>query len=199
MPFRFVDLDARPSGYKDFTARRREPTLVEVFVMSLMIVLTGVGMVLLINDKLALTGILFTMIGLACVYLTVNTHHNRELLQATEFHNALFASALARNYAFCLIAASDGTIIYCNAGFKALFPGIDNGHGTGEWLTAGNAPPEDQAWVLGSIEEGTAGQATLTMADGGERSLTLLLLIEPIERPAGFVLMRGREQKSPDR
>ena len=48
----------------------------------------------------------------------------------------------------------------------------------------------------GKPEESADGQATLTIEDGGKRKLSLLLSLEPIERPAGFMLLRGREQKN---
>ena len=45
----------------------------------------------------------------------------REKQRATEFQNALFASALGKGYRFCLIAGKDGAVVYANPGCHALF------------------------------------------------------------------------------
>lgn len=135
MPFRYVDLDSQPSGYPDFAAPKRSPTLVEQVLICFSLILTGVITVLLIHDAWALIALLFTAFDLGAVYVTQQTHRNRQLLQATEFQNALFASALARKHRFCLIARKDGGIVYANPQFKVLFPGLGNGGSVQDWRT----------------------------------------------------------------
>ena len=128
MLLRFVDLDAQPSGYRDFSGRKRSPTLVEQFFICLTLILAGTIIVLVIHDPGALIALLFFVIGLAAVYVTRQTHHNRQLVQATEFQNALFASVMSQGSLFCLVVGKDGRIVYANPGFRAVFPGTENGN-----------------------------------------------------------------------
>ena len=192
MPFRFVDLDLRPSGYKDFISRERTPKLVEQFLMCLAVLLTGVAIVLLMNNEPELVALLFVVVGLAAVYVTSQTNRNRDLLQATELQNALFASALARGCAFCLIARQqDGEIVYHSPGFSDLFP---EARRVGDWLAAAKAPPEAAARITDDIGLGREEEVPLAVEARGARPLPLLISVESIRRPAGFMLLRALEK-----
>jgi hypothetical protein len=112
MSLRFVDLDAPVSESPDFYVRRSRPTLNELFVLFVVLILVGQGVEYFVHDPLALSAILFTVIGLAAFYATTLTHRHREKQRATEFQNALLASALAIDCGFCLIAKTDSSLVY---------------------------------------------------------------------------------------
>ncbi len=196
MPFRFVDLDNLPSGHPDFGSRKRMPTLVEQFYMCLTLILTGVAIVLAVHDELALTGILFTIIGLASVYVNAQTIRNRRLLQATEFENALFASTLSKGYLWCLIAKRDtGEIIYRNPEFAARFPGIGPKDTVQEWLASGTVVGDTAIHLAECLRTLAEPQVPLLIYGTNGQRESLLVSIEPIPRPAGFVLLRCRESQ----
>ena len=87
MPFRFLDLDRPVSESPDFTIRSERPTLKELFVVFVTMILTGLCVENAVYDRLALASILFVVIGLAAVYATTQIHVHRQKQRATEFQN----------------------------------------------------------------------------------------------------------------
>ncbi len=198
MSFRFVDLDIRESPHKKFVGRKRTPGLTDQFLICLTIILTAVGIVMLIHNQLALVAILFTMIGLAAVYVTTQTNRNRNLVQATEFENALFTSIMTKGFRFCLIAGKDGAIVYFNPEFLARFPNVKSGANVREWLAQGNASPADSERVLGSIAKDAEQRFPISINDRDGQKLSLLLSVEPIiGRLSGYVLLRANQAEWP--
>jgi hypothetical protein len=118
---RLVDLDRQKSDYADFVFRTQSPTLVDLFFFFLALILTGTAIAMLVSDPLALTGILFFVIGLGSWYIGKQVYHDRELQKTIEFQNPLLSSALGKGYHFYLIAKKDGTIVFANHGFNAIF------------------------------------------------------------------------------
>jgi len=195
--FRFVDLDSRQSLHKQFVARKRSPGLTEQFLMCLTIILTSVAMILMIHNQLGLIAVLFTMVGVSTVYVTSQTNRSRELLHATEFQNALFASALIKDARFCLITGRDGVIVYLNPEFVSRFPNMRLGNNIREWLTQGNSPPADSERVIESIGNDTDQKFPISIKDCDGQKLSLLLSVEPIVgRLSGFMLLRASQTES---
>jgi hypothetical protein len=113
--------------------------------------------------------------------------------------NALIASALARNHRFCLITSKDGKIVYANPQFKSLFPNRGNGASVQDWLEAGSVPVDTRSGIVQAMAAGGEGQITLTIEGAWKQKLSLLLALEPIDRSAEFVLLRGREESRAER
>jgi len=194
MPLRFEDLDSRPSPYKDFARRKRLPTLNEQFLLYLAMSVTAIGLILMINHKLALIAVLLTVIGLASFYVTAQTNRNRNLVFATEFQNALFASALTRDCRFCLIVGKDGAIVYRNQALAAHFMTLKPGAGLQDWLAQQKVSSADSARILESISKGAEEELAVSIEDR-DSQLPMRLSVEPILRPAGFMLLRFRDAK----
>ncbi len=192
MSFRFVDIDHLPSEYADFTVRTARPTLVYMFFLffglsfaaSICVILTG-------NPMLLIPGVFFFLM-LASYYAGLQVHRARESQRATELLNAIFASALSRGWRFCLIAGRDGRIVYTNPGFNALFATGKAGCGLADWLAAQKAPPGEEKALLSAIDGDHSVEAALNL-DGCDGRLRLIVSVEPIERPKGFILLRGRD------
>jgi PAS domain-containing protein len=193
MPLRFVDLDARTSAYKDFIIRRRSPTLKELFTLCGTLIITGLCLMYATPNPIGLAALLFTIIGLACVYALIHVHRNRRQLESTEFENALFSSALNKGYHFCLIVAKDGTITYANPGFMDLFGTIRSGTNVADWLAAGKVTSDDRAALYVAIAHDGDSQTKVSIESQDNHWLSLDLKVEPILRPAGFMLLRGTD------
>jgi PAS domain-containing protein len=191
--FRFVDIDHPASRYPDFVVRKPGTTLVKMFFCFFALSLTGVAMALLVHDPEWLVSILLIVLGAASYYAGLQVHRNRESQRASEFQNALFASALSRGWRFCLIAAKDGTIVYANPGFQSLFQYPQEGYRLEEWLTAAKTRGEDRKALLSLIDNGGGVQIPLRMEGSSQRAMALLMSVEPIERPKGFFLLRARD------
>jgi hypothetical protein len=193
MSFRFIDLESCDSEYDDFIIRKRHPSLKELFVVLTALIITSSGVAVSVSDPLAEIAILFLMIGMACWYAVFHVNRNRMLLRATEFESALFASALAEGYAFCLIVGTDGVITYCNPGFIQTVADVKGGSSLKDCLAAGNAPPEDSQRLLDAIAHGASGQMPLALDARDTRRHSFRVSLQPIGRPHGFVLLRGVE------
>jgi hypothetical protein len=188
---RWVDLDRQKSEYADFVFRKQSPTLVGLFVFFLTLVLTGTAVVLLVKEPLALISILFVILGLGSSYIGNQVYHHRELQKKIEFQNALFSSALGKGYRFCLIAKKDGTIVYVNNGFSALFTHHKEGGGLEEWLTRGKVPSELRDSLFDIMERDLSATLPLTIEGLDATHYPCLLSVESIARPKGFYLLRG--------
>jgi hypothetical protein len=188
---RWVDLDRQKSDYADFVFRKQSPTLVDLFFFFLALVLTGTAMVTLVNDPLALTGILFFVIGLGSWYIGKQVYHHRELQKKIEFQNALLSSALGKGYRFYLIAKKDGTIVFVNHGFNAIFSHHKEGGGLEEWLIMGKVPPGLRKSLFDIMDRDMSATVPLIIEGLDAIQYPCLLSLESIARPKGFYLLRG--------
>src|SRR5579871_1490594 len=100
---RYTDVNTAINGAKDFVIRRHGPTLLQLLVVLAAALFLSLLIIVTVEDKLALAGILFVILGSAGGYVVLQIQRNNDLLLATEFQNALFASALGINNKFCLI------------------------------------------------------------------------------------------------
>ncbi len=195
MPLRYTDLDTKKSNYSDFIIRRRFPTLLELFMICVAIISFGVGIVLSVSDKIALCSILFAFGGALCLYVITQLNRSRDLLQATEFENALFASALNQDHAFSFIVNGDETIVYFSPGFKDFFTAFTEtgGHDLKAWIEAAQIRDEEAAAIVGAIAGATKAELVCHLFGKQEQQTPCRMLIEPIPRPKGFVLIRCSE------
>lgn len=136
-----------------------------------------------------LTGIVLFVAG-----RQVKTH--KEALDSTEFLNALFASALGHGHKFCIIVAqADTGIFYLDKEFQKIFPEmIPQKHCTLDMLFSKYGMEDSgQNAVLQAVRDNTASQVKLQIKGGSEKiTYDMIISIEPIMRPSGFCLVRGR-------
>lgn len=126
-------------------------------------------------------------------YLQVQRH--RDLLLMTEFQNALFASVARLNYRFYIIVKRDGTIVYYDPGFQKLFPDLakqsqrmlDN-------IFSRNHLPEDMGREINRLLQNEESGVMLLPhhSDDGVQT-TLVVHVEPLPTPKGYIAIRGRE------
>ncbi len=195
MATRYTDLDFISSGARDFVIRKRTPTLLQLFGLFLITLLASVSLVVAISDKFMLAMILFGVIGLAGWYVIFTMQRNRDLLMATEFQNALFASALGLNNKFCMIIRRNGNVIYLDRTFQDMFPDfLKQPHRSIDvLLDQGKVSRSDSEKIFSSIERGVYEKVVFDIRDGENHYNKIMMSIEPILRPSGFILLRGRE------
>ena len=200
MPLRYTDLDTPKSAYSDFVIRRRRPTLAETFIIcvGLIIFAAGISLTASSNDKLALIAVLFILGGCLCLYSITQIKHGRVLLQKTEFENALFASALNMNYAFSFIVDNEGAIVYISPGFKDLFTAFAEAdhHDLKAWMEDVHLQADQATAITQAIEGGSKKELACHLLDDQEQRTPYRMLIEPIPRPKGFILVRCRPDTS---
>lgn len=132
-----------------------------------------------------------------CAYLIYHYQQALDLVMHTEYQNLLFAQGMVLGSAFCLIVKKDGSVAYASDGLREITGTGDYGsHNALESLfTRGQVAPSDRERIMGIIYNGGRDRIVfpLLLPDGSPK--TYILTLEPMTRPAGFLLIRGREYR----
>lgn len=139
-----------------------------------------------------LTAFLMTALG---AYVVIRNQQLLDLVMATEFQNLLFAQSLGIGYAFSIIVKRDGTILYVNDGLREQFAQQDfsESRALDKVFMSGNVAGPDRERVLGSIYNMTADHLMLAITDAKGVPREFMLTVEPLHRPPGYLLLRGRQ------
>lgn len=182
-------------GTQDFVIRKRNHAAMQWLIICLSVIMVCLSVTLLIADRLTVTSTLFVIIGITCWYVSTQMQHNRELLNATEFQNALFASALGLGHKFCMIITRDGGVIYFDRPFQSCFPDFmkQPARSLEVFLALGQIGDGDKEKLQTAIQNGAYERLALNLrsASGMEK---MMVSVEPILRPSGYILLRGREE-----
>lgn len=181
-------------GSTGFTMRKRTGVgmFVHFFLLGAMVVM-GASLLVYFNSPEGC--VLAAVIGGCFAMIAQNLEKLKKTKNALEFMGALFSSALGKGYAFTFIVKSTGEIVYHNRPFQSVFPAYVNQstRTLATLLTLYQVPQEHQEQIktlLTSKGEGTITTTVKAAADAEGKSFALL--IEPIERPTGFVIIRGK-------
>ncbi len=184
---------------QDFIVRRRSRLWLQlgtlivvafgVMYLSSAWLLKGGSVPLLHSLILLVVLILLGVIG----YLQVQRH--RDLLLMTEFQNALFTSVARLNYRFYLIVKKDGSIVYYDPGFQHLFPDVaQQSHKMLDHMFDRKHVPTEMSQEINRLlqaEEQGVMLLPFTAPDGVQ--MTLVLHVDPLPKPKGYIAVRGRE------
>lgn len=179
----------------DFVKRKPEISAKQIYslCLALLVIVVGVS-VLVYSDALVGSG-LCVVVGAVLWFFAKHIERGQKQLQATQFLNAMFASVLAVGYKFTMIVKSDGEIVYLDRAFQEMFPDIMKGSKrTLEMLFESyHVPLDHQQALLSMIAKG--GEANIPFSiEGGSNhaSHSLTLFCNPVPRPSGFFVLRGR-------
>ncbi len=195
------EMDTPSPSQLDFVPRDRRNESFKLVVAFLLVI----GLILLLGYVPGLNDLSYAplacaaMIGLLGWHVVPRYQRSLDLVLFTEYQNLLFSQSLALGANFCLIVKRDGAIAYANDGLKKTF-----GHGGyGDTLSlptilerSGIALP-DRERILGSIYNHLADRVVFPLATGHDTSKRYILTIEPLARPSGYTLVRGREFQEP--
>lgn len=181
--------DLKNSG---FVIRKRtlNRQISQIFMMVLVIV---VGISLIVYNDSYVSALLCVGIGGLIFYLALKLDKMGKIEQSNEFVMALLSSALGRGYAFCAIVRDDGQIVYLNRPFQEVFPAFiaQEKRDVCTLLSLYNVSDDERGKITALISGKSDGTLNMTASnDGSKRSFTLT--IEAIERPTGFVMLRGK-------
>jgi PAS domain-containing protein len=193
---RFTEQAIAQFGVEDFVPRDRSRPIRYLFlaflctVIALCVTLFHADSV---SDRIIGMFILTIMLMALCLVTIYFRRRGHDLVMATEFQNLLFAGAASVGYGFCLIVRHDGTTVYSNRAVNALFVEF---------------PYHDSQALEGFIETGRlarfdADKITNALAAGERRTCLvrvttrdahqdMVITIEPLVRPQGFFVIRGR-------
>lgn len=194
MAIRYSDIPTKDMS-ADFVSRKYIPTVVQLGVVFIFVLIIAITSAVLLTDKGLLIFLLTVALGTLGVYVIVQIQRTRDLVLATEFQNALFASALGFNNKFCLIIKREGSIIYMDNGFQKMFPDLSRERhlSIAIMLKLGRVAAVDREKVFEIIERGLHDRVIFDIRGSDNEVNKIVMSFEPIARPAGFILLRGRE------
>ncbi len=198
MEIRFTDdIDENTDG-SDFIVRKRRPFAMQILMVFIMvcisIYLAAVFMDGADGGMLFSAVLVFTigMLGWFTIYLT---QRNRDLVMATEFQNAMLASAAQLSTRFCVITKRDGTIVYIDPGFQKTFPHfIQTGSHTIDGLLMSAEVPDDiYKQISKTLEKQAPLNITIPFKSPTGKPMPMVVSIDLLPRPRGYFLFRGRD------
>lgn len=178
----------------EFFIRNRGASIQQVLVLVMVTILIGTA-TMTINEKLAATSIVFVLFGCISWYLTLDVRNNLDLVKATEFQNAIFSSALGMNHDFTfIVTVKDHNIFYLDRPFQNIFPHFfgQKERSLAFFLEQAKASEENRKTLHSLLESGNAQNMVLEVEIEGKPT-KVALSIEPIPRPKGFMVIRGRK------
>lgn len=201
MTVRFTDIlasgNTQPTvdARHDFVVRKHRPmwqTLLMMFASTLPI---SIMLSILVQNTIIFAEILFVLLSSLGAYVVFVVQRCRDLVLATEFQNALFSSALGHSNKFCLIIKHDSTISYIDRSLQEMFPDFykEPRRAIDVLLEQGQVSKEERKMVFDAIEKRVRGKVVFDITDSKKQQHRIMMTIEPISRPKGFMLLRGRE------
>lgn len=195
--FRVSDrIDLVAATRDDFVARKRITLVQWLYRIFLWAGVVPLGVALIVYYDALWGAMLCVLVGMVVYVLAQQILRLQRMLHNTEFLNALFSSALNRHHAFCAVAKKDGELVYANQTFQALFPGfMERPERTvTALLENGKVEASRRSPLLESIRQGNEIAVTIPFAIGNEsQPRPFVLSVDPIAKPSGFVLLRGKE------
>jgi hypothetical protein len=192
---RATDLgDILTVGTSGFTVRKRTGLgmFFHIFLLACMVLL---GIALLVYYQSPKGCGLAIAIGASFALVAQNLEKQKQFRESLEFMNALFSSALGHGYAFCCIIKSSGDIVFYNRPFQTVFPAYiaQNTRTIASLMNLYHFPDEQRHALEKLMADNTQGNLTVNIrAAADSESRTTTFEIQPIERPTGFFLVRGK-------
>jgi hypothetical protein len=109
--------------------------------------------------------------------------------------NALFSSALGKGHAFTCIVKTSGDIVFYDRPFQAIFPDYiaQETRTLLSMFDLYNVPEGDRDTLRKFMAENTGGSLSTSIKAAEQPEKTAISFhLEPIERPTGFFILRGK-------
>lgn len=197
---RFDETEQNNPTHQDFIPRKRHgqnvklglafiATLVSLYVFAYVPGFNGHGIAPLC---------LILILGTLCVYVILRNQQSIDLVMSTEYQNLLFSQGISVGNSFCIFIRRDGSIVYANHGIRELLgtQNIAQSQMLEAVFNAGHVSKAERERVMNSIASATSDKLIFSIrtAEGIEKSY--ILTLEPLARPSGYLLIRGREYRN---
>ncbi len=201
MTVRFADIllsDAKAptvTDRQDFVVRKRRPVWQVLAFMFTSVLVSMVILGMLIKDITVFVEVIFFILVVLGTYIVYIIQQSRDLVLATEFQNSLFSSALSHSNKFCIIIKNDNSIAYIDHSLQEMFPNFykEPRRDIDVLFEMGRVSLEDRKTVFAALERRVRDKVIFDITDYKKQSRRIIMSIEPISRPKGFMLMRGHE------
>ena len=191
---RFQETDQSNPGQLDFVPRERRgqgQRIVVAFAVTM-------ALIFVLSYSTGAFGPIISLLVVAalCVYIVVGNQKNLDLLMSTEYQNLLYAQAVSLGSEFSIFVRRNGTIVYADRGLRDV---LGQSYGEAQALESiferASVSKTDRERLMGSIYNNMADRLIFPIRNVSGESVNYILTVEPIPRPAGFVLLRGREYR----
>lgn len=142
--------------------------------------------------------LLILLVLSVAAYMIIRRQQHNDLIMATEFENLLFSAAASLGSNFCFFMRNDGTIVYANDGTRRMFPrfNYEQSRALDNLLNEGKVDSVDRDRLYSAMALGKKEILVFAISDTSGARRDFILIIEPLRRPAGYFVIRGREYYS---
>jgi PAS domain S-box-containing protein len=197
---RFNETEYTSPGQMDFVPRERRNQIWNIIgafsiTIALIIALTLMPQTVGGHSISALVSII--MVALLCFYVIYRKQQNLDLVMATEYQNMLFAQAVSLGANFTLFVRRDGTIVYSNGGIYEVFPQLKHSEASAleGVFEQGGVPKPDRDRIMSAIYSSSNDRLVFPIRTETGEEKEYVLTVEPLVRPGGFAVIRGREYR----
>jgi PAS domain-containing protein len=193
---RFTEHTIAQFGAEDFIPRDRSRPirfLFLAFVCTVIATCVTLFYGATVSDRMVGMFIITIMLMALCLITIYFRRRGHDLVMATEFQNLLFAGAASVGYGFCLIVRHDGSTVYSNRAVNGLFmdfPYHDSQALEG-FIEAGKLARFDADKITNALASGER-RTCLVRATTRDAHQDMVITVEPLPRPQGFYVVRGR-------
>jgi len=198
MTTRFTDNLLNNIEGNDFIVRRHGPAVIQLFLIFAIAFVAIYCTAFIMNDLGNKTLFFFTLaltIGSLGWFTILFATRNRDLVLATEFQNAILASATQLGTRFCLITKNDGSIVYIDPAFQKLFPHFmhSDSHTISRLFYNADIPKELSQKIYAALENNQNIRLLLPFKDASDNPMPMMVTVDVLPRPKGYFLFRGRD------
>lgn len=198
MATRFSDDIISNTEGSDFIIRHRIPLRIQIFLMfAVAFILIAIASAYISSPDGRAVYYTTLLIGIGSLgwFTILFASQQRDLVLATEFQNAILASAAQLSTRFCLITKRDGSLVYFDPSFQRIFaPYMQGGNRTIDVLLENAGVAGDVArGIISKLEQNKNDRVLFRLQDADNEVLPIMLSIEALPRPKGYFLMRGRD------
>lgn len=179
----------------DFIVRKRIPTWQLIIIVFAVAAIVSILIGIFANSTLFFAEMIFILLCAIGVYVVLLLQRSRDLVLATEFQNAILSSGLAHSNMFCLIIKNDGSIAYIDKSLQEFFPNFmkESRRSIDTLLEQAQVSKEQRKIVFSAIEKRGKENIIFDILDSKKQVHRLIMSVEPLSKPQGFTILRGRE------
>jgi PAS domain S-box-containing protein len=135
------------------------------------------------------------LLGILCFYVAYRNQVNLDLVMSTEYQNMLFTQAFSLGTSFAMIVRRDGTIVHASDGMSDVFPRFDYAQSQAleGVFEQGIVRRTDRERIMGAIHSGSNDRLIFPILNHYQEKKDYIISVEPMTRPSGYSLVRGRE------
>jgi PAS domain S-box-containing protein len=195
---RFHEMDSLMPDQLDFVPRERRGQITKLliaFIVTILVVLVAAYSSLFSSAEPYVPMLTIFLVAVLGVYVMLRHQMTLDLLMSAEYQNMLLAQGFGVGSGFGLIVKRDGTIVHASEGMDAVFPTFD--YAPSQVLDGvfrkGAVRQTDRERIMAAIYSCSNERIVFPITIPDQEPREYILTVEPMPRPSGFSVIRGRE------